>query len=218
MSSETWKLFLLGMPGSGKSIIAQDIVQYTMSQYNLSTCHINDYGILSEMYRNSRKSLYNPVYKRSKISRRFLPSKYGGFIVNDSVVYDEALQKLKRQVEEGERRALPGVNQLVLIEFARSDYQHAFQVLKPDFLMDASFLFLDGDIEVCMKRASQRVLKSKHKKSRNDYYVSRLVFDRYCRSNNSKYLNSKPFRNEYHVSDQMLQNSLRVLIHFKNCS
>lgn len=165
MSRSSVKLFILGMPGSGKSTIAQRIMQRVQGIPGWSTYHINDYAILSQFYRDQR--------------HRFLAAPYGGFTIKDATLYNEVLEKLQEQAEKMKRQALPGEKQLVLIEFARENYQSAFRAFDPAFLQDASFLFLDVSITICRNRVSHRVHKLRHEKNEHDCFVPRGVFTRY---------------------------------------
>ena len=81
----TRKLFLLGLPGSGKSTVARKIKEkYT----NLSIQHISDYDILYAMFQKDTESK----------GGKFAPTKYGGFDVLDFSILDLALQKMEREV------------------------------------------------------------------------------------------------------------------------
>lgn len=57
---------------------------------------------------------------------------------------------------------------MVIIEIARDNYQHAFEVLGPDVLEDAFFLYVDAEVERCIKRINERTL---HPTSSDDHYV-----------------------------------------------
>lgn len=194
LRSTSWKLLLLGMPGSGKSTVAQAIRNYVERKYDWDTFYKNDYGILSHMYQK-QSSWKKP--------RRIEPAPYGGFTVLDLTVYDEASQKLKQQVERLALEPAKDRNRLILMEFARTSYEDAFEILGADFLKDASFLFLDADIKACIDRVIQRVHKHKDDKSMNDYFVSHKVFERYQDSNNSEYFHSS-FQKKYGIPDGRL--------------
>jgi len=184
------KLFVLGMPGSGKSTIAQKIKQHVQQMTGWDACHVSDYEILARLFREQRN--------------RFLPAPYDGFTIRDPTLYKEVLQKLEEQVKGMERNAAPGRNRLVLIEFARCNYQPAFRAFSPDFLKDASFLFLDVDIKICQGRVVQRVHKPKNEKTSSDCFVPRGVFRRYHLSENSQYFRHD-FRGEYGMPESRLK-------------
>jgi hypothetical protein len=190
MSELFRKLFVLGMPGSGKSTIAQVIKQHVQQIAGWDGRHVSDYEILARLFREQRN--------------RFLPAPYDGFTIRDPALYNEVLQKLEEQVKAIEQDATPGRNQLVLIEFARCNYQPAFKAFSLDFLKDASFLFLDVNIKVCQERVFQRVHKLKDEKTRFDCFVPRGIFTRYRLCENSEYFRDV-FRDEYGISQSRLK-------------
>src|SRR6266566_1512781 len=56
------KLFILGLPGSGKSTIARHVIDYVGRQK--SDCHtvrVNDYGILYAMYKADTEGKFSPT-------------------------------------------------------------------------------------------------------------------------------------------------------------
>lgn len=182
LRSTSRKLLLLGMPGSGKSTVADEIRKYVESKPDWCVSYKNDYEILSQMYREQNS------YSQAK---RIEPAPYGGFTVLNLTVYDEALLELKQQIEELVLEPAEEENRLIIMEFARSSYKDAFEILGADFLKDAWFIFLDADIEECAKRVTARTHKHKDDKSPNDYFVSYKVFERYQQSKNSLYFHDE---------------------------
>src|SRR5258706_13050363 len=79
------KLFILGLPGSGKSTIARYIQEY-VSNWDWSTPHFSDYPILQEMFLNDIQG------------KQFKPADGGGFDILDLAVFDTALERLELQV------------------------------------------------------------------------------------------------------------------------
>lgn len=192
MSRSFVKLFMLGMPGSGKSTIVQKIREHVQEERpDWNVYHLNDYNVLLQLYREQR--------------HRFLPAVYGGFTIKDPTLYNEVLERLQEQAEEIKRWALPGEKQIVLIEFARENYQSAFRAFSTDFLRDASFLFLDVDIKTCRKRVSQRVHKLKDEKNEHDCFVPRGVFTRYTSNEDIRKYFRDTFRGEYQISEKGLK-------------
>jgi len=102
--------------------------------------HFNDYDILLEMF------LADTEHKK------FRPTPHNGFDATDFTVFDDALKDL-------EQRVLKEIDQvdLVTIEFARDDYRTALKQFSTTFLQNSYFLFLDADIETCLRRVHERV-------------------------------------------------------------
>jgi len=136
------KGFVRGRPGSGKSTAARQ-VNCLFRQNGCLARHINDYEILREMFLEDIQHL------------KFQPTEHNGFDAIDLTVMDIALQKVQEKVQE----CLSSVD-VVTIEFARNDYREALQQFDPTVLKDAYFLFLDADIETCLRRVHERVERS----------------------------------------------------------
>lgn len=150
-------LFILGLPGSGKSTAARYIVDHYKAW---STVRINDYDILYEMSR---------VDKEGKRFSTTTYDGYDGFDVLDHSAFDDALWKLKAIVAKQKR--LFAKHKLIIIEFARDDYSKALKRFFPEFLedtKDAYFLFIDTDILTCKQRIQDRVSKSPEKLIKED--------------------------------------------------
>ncbi len=167
------KVFLLGLPGSGKSTVARHIVK--LAQWNnWSPIRFNDYDILKEWFQSDEDG------------RRFSAIEYDGFDVHDHNVFDEALEEVERRVVERENVSCEK-NQLIIIEFARDDYYRALHLFSPLFLRNASFLFVDADIPTCIQRIKERVA---HRRTPDDHYVSSYIFEAYYQKDNRQYLAS----------------------------
>lgn len=165
------KIFVLGLPGSGKSTISRYILNY-MQKYHeeYSATRICDYDILYQMFKDDTNH------------KSFYPTPHDGFYVNDPSMYDLALKKLEEMVVDDCDYA---GKDLVVIEFARTDYTNAFKIFDPTFLHDAFFLFLDVDIETGMKRVKDRV---KRPVCRDNHFVSKFTFEFYRQKDNAKHL------------------------------
>jgi adenylate kinase family enzyme len=164
------KLFILGLPGSGKSTIACHIFDYfKRNQKEWSAQRLCDYDLLYSMF------------LEDKAQKHFYPTEHKGFLVKSPFIYDKALKQLEMEIASREYDD----NTLIVIEFARSDYIRAFANFNPEFFQDAYFLFLDVDIETGMKRVMDRV---KHPHSRDDHFVSKYTFEFYRQKDTAKYL------------------------------
>lgn len=168
------KLFLLGNPGSGKSTVAR-YIETRMRDQGWSVEHINDYGILYEMFEEDQQ----------KGEGRFRPTDHGGFDVLNFKAFDEALQRLEERSEAVFRSTGSETEKkVVMIEFARNDYLNAFHQFSREFqhsLPDAYYLYLDTEIAVCKARIRGRV---KSASTPDDYHVSKYIFEAYYCDNN----------------------------------
>jgi adenylate kinase family enzyme len=178
----TVKLFVLGLPGSGKSTIAREIAK-NVDNRGLESDRINDYVILEQMFHDDVER------------KKFCPTDYGGFDVLDLTVIDTALKQLEQFTQNLISYKPEGV---ILIEFARNDYRRAFKLFSEAFLQDAYFLYLDTEIETCKKRIRNRIDSPSYT---DDYYVSEYIFDTYYNNDDGKCL-SQILINEYGIDKQ----------------
>ncbi len=174
------RLFVLGCPGCGKSTVARYIVEYVKQRYSdWSAIRISDYSILYKMFRNDTDGKY------------FRGADYGGFIVHENSVYDEALKK----VEEEANSISTTDKGLILIEFARSNYREALMQFNHDFVSNAYFLFLDTDVDICIKRVKGRIIykapiDALDEDDLDDHFVPEAIIEAYRNINNKRYLSS----------------------------
>jgi adenylate kinase family enzyme len=167
------KLFVLGLPGSGKSTVARYITTYTKGMAWKAT-RINDYVILQNMFMADTEH------------KQFKPTEYGGFDVLDLTAFDIALQRLEQEINK-HISSSPMPEELILIEFSRNEYQRAFLQFSPAFLQDAYFLYLDVDIETCKGRIRERVA---HPSTEDDFFVSEYIFRAYYNKDNGQSISS----------------------------
>lgn len=180
-------LFLLGIPGSGKSTMARYIESHVRSQ-GWSVERFNDYTILREMFEADMRE-----YPGGK---RFRAAEHNGFNVIDFQVFDDALQELEKRAggafEHGDTE-----NKLILLEFARNDYREVFNRFSKklyETLPEAYFLYLNTDVKVCKARIYERFGKGT---TPDDYYVPEDIFERYYKTHNGRWL--ADFLLEYQV-------------------
>ena len=178
------KIFLLGRPGSGKSTAAHYINVMTR-EYGWSSIHINDYDFLRAMYQADTHY------------QRFRPSVYGGFDVLDFSVLDVALQS----VEARACQYMSFSKKLLLLEFARDNYQSALRQFQPAFLKDAYFLFFEANIDTCVRRVYER---SSNPISRNDHFISEQMIRSYYHEDNRPYLTYNLLA-DYGISDKRVR-------------
>ncbi|SRR6266567_2950724 len=158
------KLFILGLPGSGKSAIARYInIKVYAEGWHWAARRFNDYKILDDMFNQDTAG-------------RFKPADSGGFDVLDLKVFDEALLTLEQEVNMYIDTLKSEEKKLVLIEFSRNNYEHAFLQFNKSFLKDAYFLYLDTELETCKQRIRHRVAKPQFEE---DHPVSEYIFKEY---------------------------------------
>jgi adenylate kinase family enzyme len=178
------KLFVLGCPGSGKSTISNYLAMLARDR-GWPARPINDYEILYEMFQADTKQ------------EHFRSAAHGGFDVIHLPVYDTALDKLKERVQT----LRPIKDELILIEFSRSNYREALSRFGKDFLSDAYFLFLDTDIETCIERVRQRITLPR---SIHDHFVPDHVICRHCQEGNRDYVASG-LKLDFEIADYKIQ-------------
>ena len=164
------KLFVLGLPGSGKSTAAR-YIEMLARDYNWLPRRFNDYDILFEMYLADTEG------------KQFSKAEYNGFDVHEHFVFDEALREIEKKVLQRNKVACDK-DELIIIEFARNDYSNALGLFSPAFLQDAFFLFLDTDIPTCRIRIKNR---SEHPETSDDHYVSEYIFKSYYQNDDRQY-------------------------------
>lgn len=162
-------VFVLGRTGCGKSFALRHITKFA-ERRGWSPVPLNDYVILRKMF------LDEPSQADFK-QRKFIPTKYGGFDVQDFSVMDAALKTLETRI----RNVPLGEKTLVIVEFARPDYSEAFKQFSPDILRDAHYLFIHANVETCVQRVHERV---RAPKTEDDYYVSDKILRGYFNTQN----------------------------------
>ncbi len=154
------KVFVLGLPGSGKSAAAR-CIQMLARDKEYTVKGFNDYHILRAWF---EKAPDGPQFSRTE---------HGGFDIHDLTVFDTSLRELELRISQ---EATFSEKELILIEFARADYLNAFKQFSSAFLQDAYFLFIDAEISVCKERVWQRFI---NRSSSDDHYVSDYIYDTY---------------------------------------
>lgn len=182
------KLFVLGLPGSGKSTVCRYIEEHVADYPGWSTVRINDFDILYEMCQEDTDGNYfHPI------------PEYNGFDIHDLSAFDIALKKTETIIQDH----IPSqvMEELFVIEFARDDYGHAFEQFSHPFLEEAYFLFLDADIETCKKRIRERI---DNPTNPEDHFVSDYIFDTYYSKDKRQYPPSN-LHEVYGVGNQSIE-------------
>ncbi len=185
-------IFVLGLPGSGKSTAAR-YIEMLARDYSRTPYLLQDYRILYEMSLADREGI------------RFsstLHDGYDGFDVHDLSAFDDALRELVRQLQEKERTF--ETNEVNIIEFARDDYCKALELFTPALLTDAFFLFIDADVETCKWRIKARV---ENPQTPDDHYVSEYIFEAYYNRDHRQYLTTTAacLTEHFHIAEERIK-------------
>jgi len=175
------KVFILGLPGSGKSAIARSIVDYVNHQHinaqndqQWSAIRFNDYAILLDMFRQDTEG------------KRFKSAYPSGFDVLDLEVFDEALRVFEQGLDAYMNSLKSDEKKLVIVEFSRNDYRHAFQQFSSTFLQDSYFIHLGADVKICKQRVYKR--RSDLSYPEDNFPVSDFIFETYYNHDDGKFL------------------------------
>jgi hypothetical protein len=187
------KLFILGLPGSGKSGAARNIASLVEDHGKIPQ-HLRDYDIPYKMYTEDKKGISFASTEDQG---------YDGFNVTDSYVLDDALEELNRWVvqEDGVKN---GEVDLIIIEFSRVDYCKALSFFITHLTHDTYILFIDAEIPVCKQRIRNRV---EHPKTPDDHYVSEYIFTAYYEQDHRDYANqvAAQLKEQFSIGDENIQ-------------
>jgi thymidylate kinase len=187
------KLFILGLPGSGKSTVFRHIENYVKKQHRKSIRRISDYEILYGMYVSGKL--------KNEDERKFEETEeHNGFDIKVFSVLDDSLKII---YEKAKKLSEPSSKEeLIVIEFARKDYKQAFwHFNNHDFFRDAYILYLDVDISTCQQRVNKRVL---NRKTLDDHFVSERIFNSYYQEDSKHYIISG-FREDYEIDEDRVK-------------
>lgn len=181
------KLFSLGLPGSGKSTVARYIRTYARD-YQWLVTHCNDYAFLQEMFLNDTE-------------HKFKPADIGGFDVLDLSVFDTALKQLQHSIDSYVSTAR--TKEIILIEFSRANYEHAFRQFSQGFLQDQDtyFLYLATELDICRRRIGNRTADPLFE---DDYPVSEYIFEKYYHQDDGQHL-SDILEREYQIDRRQMR-------------
>ncbi len=171
-------LFVLGLPGSGKSAAARHIKSFAKRK-KFQARRFKDYGILYRMCQKEQKA--GSEKKRFRLIQYL---EYDGFEVLDLEVCNEALQRLHHNIQRRKKLA-DDSRELLIIEFSRVDYSKALTFFPSLRLPDAYFLFISSDIPTCEARIKAR---AEHPHTLDDRYVPDVIFDKYYQRDHQQYL------------------------------
>lgn len=160
------KLFIFGLPGSGKSDVAQHIHRKLQND-GWFVKHLYDYPLLQERF---LAEIDNKIPEEERKFRAVGPKLLNGFDVVDLTVLDDVLMDLADEVNNISQDAdtLPHKKSLLIIEFARKRYRNALSLFGNEMLQDAHILYIDSQLDVCIERIHHRL----NSHSQFDHFVS----------------------------------------------
>ncbi len=138
-------IFLLGRPGSGKTLAAHLIAEYLQSVGfdRLKITIQRDYNILWAWFSQDRNQL------------KFEPGPWGGFRVKDFKVLDDCLRIINdRALQELKNK------QVIIIEFSRKSYLSAFKIFDNRLLESSTMVYLHTPLNICLKRNEKRIIEA----------------------------------------------------------
>jgi deoxyadenosine/deoxycytidine kinase len=185
-------IFVLGLPGSGKSTAAR-YIEMLARDYGRTAYLLQDYRILYDMFLADREGI------------RFsstLEDGYDGFDVHDLSAFDDALRELVHQLQEKERTC--ETNEVNIIEFARDDYCKSLELFTSMPLTGAVFLFIDAEVETCKQRIKSRVANPQKP---DDHYVSEYIFEAYYSRDHRQYLTltTACLTEHFHINEERIK-------------
>lgn len=163
------KLFILGRPGSGKSHAAR-FFELDVKIRDGFFFRVNDYEFLQRQF----------FFDNNHV--RFEPVGDTGFGVVDITIFDEALEDVKKKAHEC---CESGEYDIVIIEFARSNYREALQKFGKKFLQDAYFLYIYTELPTCFERIR---LRADNPQTVDDTFMSEASLNRLYHEDNRYYM------------------------------
>ena len=186
------KLFILGLPGSGKSAAAHYIETFAIVTGWIPE-HLKDYPILLAMFEEDMK----------RGSGRFRLTEdhgYKGFDALDFNAIEDALRELESKVSQWNAQ-VNNEKSLLIIEFSRNNYVRSLDIFRSHFSEHTYFLFLEAEIDVCKQRILERV---ENQRTPDDHYVSEEIFQKYYEMDPQNYaaLVVPQLKKRYGIPDQ----------------
>lgn len=179
------KIFVLGRSGSGKTTAIKQMC-WLAKRDGYDALFVKDYPILYKMFQEDRDY------------RQFVPASHGGFKVVDFDAFDNALIEVEKQVQEYVNS--DRYNGIVIIEFARRDYQQVLKKFTSEFLRDSYFFFVESPVEICIERINNRITLPA---AADRHYVPEEMMRTYFAKDNLAYMASQ-FGEEYSISKDVV--------------
>lgn len=186
-------IFLLGRPGSGKTLAIHLMAQYLQSVgFDRSKIVVyDDYDILWTWFRQDRNQ------------RDFEPSPQGGFRVKNFEILDRCLCVINdRALRELETK------QFAFMEFSRRSYVPAFENFDDELIESSITAYIQAPLSICLKRNAERAAEADDNKTG---FVPPDVLETYYKHDDIELLVEK-------FSDAVVQidNSQNGIAHFRD--
>lgn len=156
-------VFLLGMPGCGKSEVYRRLTSRLKEDGLYKNFpRIDDFPKLWEIFKKDEKS---GKWERSR------PTDDGGYKVTDETVWDDILKKVNEDVLEMKENA--DDDTIIFVEFSRPNYVPSIKKnFTGEILEDSFAVYLDVPFEICWERNVRRHEQAL-KEGSDDHLVSR---------------------------------------------
>ncbi|MEO8077466.1 MAG: hypothetical protein ABI818_14145 [Acidobacteriota bacterium] len=133
-------VFMMGRPGSGKTTIAQAMMEgLARASVPYTIAYVSDLAFV-------RKTFEDPG-----VAARAVRTDDGGWFITDPGLYDEALVNLAEQVDAQRDRA-----DIIIVEFARRDYGTACRILEEHGVDADVLVYLDVPFATAQRRNELR--------------------------------------------------------------
>ncbi len=130
-------VLIIGRPGAGKTAVAKKIIQQARA-IGLAhhACHLDDLRFIGQIFAAEKRP-----------DPRFQKLDEGGFFIHDRSLYRDALEDLASQASRASSES-----DLVILEFARSSYQEALQILGGRGVEADLVIYLDVSLQTALER------------------------------------------------------------------
>lgn len=163
-------IFLLGRPGSGKTLATRLIAEHLqfIGFDRLKITIQRDYKVLWEWFLQDKNHL------------KFEQGPRDGFRVKDFKVLDDCLREINdRALCELETK------HVILIEFSRNTYVSAFEYFDSRLLKSSVIVYIYAPIDICLKRNEERTIETDYS---NTGYVPPDLIQSYFNEDDIKLL------------------------------
>jgi dephospho-CoA kinase len=132
-------VFLLGRPGSGKSLVFRLLAEeIRLAGFEGEIVKVDDFPLLMKIFEEDREMR----------RRRPVP---GGFKITDESVWHELNRELARKVAE-----LQSPGRIVFVEFSRRSYAEALGAFGSGILGRSLAVYVDTPFDACLQRNLER--------------------------------------------------------------